>query len=318
MPRVDPKIWSDPALDHLDGDGIRLLFYLLTGPPAVPIPGLIPAGVATLAEGARMDPHDCRVALKRLIDLGLVDFDEPARLVRVPSAPASNPPVSPNQLRAWWYRWNELPPSRIKVDHVPDLAAAVARRKGFAKAWDETFGSIELPEEDAPAHAEAFGDALRDALRVNLTTTALRRVRNGNGNHPPKQPDLFSPSGDTGHTARAKKLQDDHPVEGFAKASGRQGEGKRYAPISIPISISIPKPFGLPADAREDQTSNSSKRSRSRSLRAPARARARNGRTTHGVTAEDFAAIAAVEEDAIGEDIDLAEAVEMADGREDE
>ena len=207
--RADPRVWDDDKFLSLSKDGKLLWLHLLTGPQASAVPGLILAGVGTLADGMREELPVIRAALAEIVKLRMAEVDEAHRVIRLPNAPRHNGCESPNGLKGWWSRWQSIPDCPLKFRHVASLEAAVPMQmRGMAETWASTFGA--LPEDlrspfEAPSQpptvAPSKPDAGTDAGAGAGTDAGVQR-----GSRPAAAP---PPAARRAGSRKARELTDD-------------------------------------------------------------------------------------------------------------
>jgi hypothetical protein len=163
--RVNPVLWDDEKFLELDDLSGKLWLMLLTGPLVTALPGLQRGGLYSLCDVLRRPIEQVEASVQALRDLGMIEIDARRRVIWIPNAPKHNPAESPNHLKAWWNRWNEIPDCPLKFQHVEHLKKhARLDKASHRKVWDQTFGAIEL-----------IRSASREAIE-RATTEALRKV----------------------------------------------------------------------------------------------------------------------------------------------
>jgi hypothetical protein len=85
------------------------------------LPGLQKTSALAIADTLRRDPEGVREGLRKLLREGLLEQDEKRRVIRIPNAPKHNPAESPNHIRAWFARWQEIPDCALKFAHIEAL-----------------------------------------------------------------------------------------------------------------------------------------------------------------------------------------------------
>lgn len=162
--RIGTSLWSwEPwlALEHdtddLIGCRARLLWLAFyTSPESKRIvPGLWHGSIATMADAARMSSEQALRALDRLIEHGLVEYDQKLRVVRLTKLPdAGESPQNGKVLRSWWTRFRSVPACAVRDAHVATLRWIMeewSRETGkvlsadHVKAWSETFAQVTIP-----------------------------------------------------------------------------------------------------------------------------------------------------------------------------
>lgn len=142
---VNPKIWDNRKFVSLSDRGRLLFLHLITGYNGG-VPGLIVGGATAYGEALRCSTEDAQMALSELVKSTLVEFDPESRLLRVPGRPKYVPCTNGNVVKGWLRRWRDLPESPLKYRHIESIRAALVKRKWFASCWEETFGTISIPE----------------------------------------------------------------------------------------------------------------------------------------------------------------------------
>jgi hypothetical protein len=142
--RINPVLWDDEKFIELDDLTARLWLLLISGNQLTALPGLQRGGTGSLAETLRRPFQIIQDSLQKLCDLDMICVDAKRRVICVPKAPKHNPAESPNHLRAWWYRWSEIPDCDLKFQHIALLKPyANLDRPGHRMVWDNTFGKAE-------------------------------------------------------------------------------------------------------------------------------------------------------------------------------
>lgn len=132
---VSRRLWNDASFRALSAPapcGQALFQRLLTAPEASPIPGLIPAGRAALAEALRWTPEAFDDAFAEVSAQGMAKADWEARLVWLPKAFEHNKPASTNQVKAWRKAFNDVPDSPLKEEAKAALRALCV---SLGKPW---------------------------------------------------------------------------------------------------------------------------------------------------------------------------------------
>jgi len=186
--RVDTRMWDDADFIAANDFNRNLWQLLLTGPQRTALPGLQRTGMATLAETLRRPLETVLDGFKWWVERGKVSFDESVRVIWIPNAPKYNDAESPNQIRAWWNRWKEIPDCSSKFSHVEWLKKYARLQKDtHREAWQQTFLTIPEglmkpsaiptpsspggPAEPPPARARADSDSDIDSGRDSKGST---------------------------------------------------------------------------------------------------------------------------------------------------
>ena len=142
---INPKMWHDRHYVPMSDQAKLLWCYLLTGNNDG-VPGLLRGGPGTYSDAMRWPQDVTSGALDELLRAVFVEYDLEALLLRIPGRPSHVPCTNANVLKAWFRRWKDVPESPLKYQHIGSIREAVEDRKWFEDAWDETFGTIKIPE----------------------------------------------------------------------------------------------------------------------------------------------------------------------------
>lgn len=206
MASIDPRMWDDDRFNALDPVAKLLWAYLLTGPHTVAwVPGIVQAGTASLAEAMRCSEKAIRAALADLRKAGLVDVDEPRRIVRLPNAPAYNPPGNPNVMRGFHRRWRALPECPAKYAHLKSVSVW---ESVFSAMYAETFGSESLPE----AFRKPLGNPFESLSKDTVTETETETGNRDRDQDPSSDPDPDAREGSTPQAKRTVPSEEAHAV----------------------------------------------------------------------------------------------------------
>ncbi len=142
--RVDSRMWDDELFVEANDLDRSIWQLLLTGPQRSALPGLQRGGMATLAETLRRPVRLVTEGFNWWVERGRAVFNVSVRVIWVPNAPEYNEAESPNQIRAWWNRWREIPECAAKYQHIANLNAFAGLEKpSHVQAWDVTFGTVD-------------------------------------------------------------------------------------------------------------------------------------------------------------------------------
>lgn len=131
---VDIRLWSDRKFLALGDQGRLLWVFLMTTPSALPIPGVIVAGDAALAEQLGWSPERFTERFRELFDVGLSVRRE-GRVTWLPNALKYQPPHNPNAVKCWAGVWDDVPECSLKHDIWQALKIA-------CKSWDRLFAKL--------------------------------------------------------------------------------------------------------------------------------------------------------------------------------
>lgn len=150
--KVELAMWHDDVFASLSSPqpcGKWLWVYLLTGPRTTPLPGLVVAREAVMADDLGWPLEAFRKAFQEAFAKGLVEGDPEAGVVVLRKAlltgsgrpRESARPASPNVLKGWAKHLAFVPECPLKFSYLRTLKAfAEALPEGFAKAFQEAFG----------------------------------------------------------------------------------------------------------------------------------------------------------------------------------
>jgi hypothetical protein len=139
---IDVTIWNDRKFRSLSSPppcAQVLWLYLLAPRERILIPGLIPAGVATIAESLRWPLEATQAAFAEIEAQGMASFDPSGPLIWLPNALKFNTPNT-NQVKGWGKAWAEVPECPLKRKAWGELRTSIhALGEAFAKAFDAAF-----------------------------------------------------------------------------------------------------------------------------------------------------------------------------------
>lgn len=170
--RINPRVWDSADFRRLSpapASGQGMWLHLLASKRMTPIPGLIHAGVYSLAEDTRWTPEEVQVCLKEIEAAGMAVVDWGANLIWLPKAVDEevNWPTSPNHVKAWAKTWNQTANGEVKglVWHaISKLCAQLGDT--FADAFTKHLpmpSRMEVGRHPA-YHPEAKSDAIPHAI----------------------------------------------------------------------------------------------------------------------------------------------------------
>ncbi len=131
------------ALSAPQPNGRSLWEWLLHGPMTGPIPGVIRAGVAAMAEELDWDQEGFDKAFREIIDLGMAEYDPKNRIVWLPNAIKHNKPASPNVVVSWAQEWGLVKECELKAQIYERLRLFVCGldkdgKTAFSDAFDKS------------------------------------------------------------------------------------------------------------------------------------------------------------------------------------
>ncbi|MFZ3015339.1 MAG: hypothetical protein WA045_16665, partial [Nitrospira sp.] len=212
-------IWSDDKFPFASDDCQLVWFHIFTNPLSSPL-GLFRASLAGLAEDKNRNgswtTKRYTNAFREALRHGFVKYDPQALLIAFPKYFAlentGNHPTSPNVIKAWGERFNDLPTSPLKDECYASLQALLdAKRLGkrdgipdgvrdgmretftlaFAKPTPIPDSGILIPEPEPEPEPEVRVRAVSDDADL---TTGLQEQEE-EGGKPPSSPGGEDPSG---------------------------------------------------------------------------------------------------------------------------
>lgn len=157
----------------------RNLFLALYTCPNVKrsIPGLFHGGIASLAESSRMAPDEVVAALDDLVRRGLAEWDRDHHVIRLTALPDTlERPMNGRVLHSWWTRFQVVPSCGVRDAHIALvrwlLETGGAVTEDHSKAWDKTFGSLQIPARRRRGVREVRPDASASHPQADLFASA--------------------------------------------------------------------------------------------------------------------------------------------------
>ncbi|HET6372679.1 MAG TPA: hypothetical protein VFG76_05195 [Candidatus Polarisedimenticolia bacterium] len=179
--KVVPGIWDDDKVRELSApkpNAQTLWFYIITGPHVTSLPGLWRLSPGTIAENLGWPTSAVRRFLQEIEEKSLARLDFRSRVVFVPGRFKHDQPTSPNTMKHWRARFDEIPDSNLKdlwlkraydlLDDLPD-----AFRYAFTHAFPEvvrtTSGTPEPEPEPEPQPEPEPGPEPEPKTRSEIT-----------------------------------------------------------------------------------------------------------------------------------------------------
>jgi hypothetical protein len=138
---ITRSMWTDDRFLSLSApkpNAQTLWLYLLTNPHQIAIPGLLPIGPGTIADGLDWSKEDVKSTLAELVEADMVKVCYRPALIFLPKAIHHNQPANPNQLKGWRNGYDNLPDTPLR-----DLAILALReglRPSLIHSFDRIFG----------------------------------------------------------------------------------------------------------------------------------------------------------------------------------
>jgi hypothetical protein len=136
------KMWRDARFRKLPAGGKLTFTYLLTGPETTNIPGVVPVGLAALADGLGEGFETVSAWLAEVSKAGLASVDLLAPLIFLPNRIKYDQPANPNVVKGWAKTWGDLPDSPLLPLIYETLRKHIATRP---KPFGQAFASIHKP-----------------------------------------------------------------------------------------------------------------------------------------------------------------------------
>ena len=143
MPRhreISVKVWDDEVFGTLSKpqpNAQTLWLRLLCGPETTPIPGVLRAGRASLAEAMDWSVDDIDRCWNEIASAGIAVSDWKARLIFLPNAFKHRGPKGIPDVRGWRRVYNELPDCALKTTIGEAISAALSlSHKKIRAAWE--------------------------------------------------------------------------------------------------------------------------------------------------------------------------------------
>lgn len=230
--RVDISTWNDSGFRSLSAAvpcGQMLWLYLLAPRERKLIPGLVPAGVGTIAESLRWPYEATRTALDEILGRGMAEEDTAGPLIWLPNALGYNPPDNPNVLKSWGAGWVEIPECPLKLKAWEALRAATEpRSEAFAGAFRAAF-------------PRPLGADLAPSLPGKVTHKPTRKRQGKRSAEPSREPST------EGRAERLGEHQHQHQHQQEAAAAARAREAQPEPAAPPPAAPPAPQPDAPPA-----------------------------------------------------------------------
>ena len=149
---VDLRLWNDRKFLALSQDGRMLWLFLLTAPCTLPIPGVVVAGDASLAEQLGWTVERLRERFRELFQVGL-SVQREGRVVWLKNALRYQPPANPNMVKSWAKSWDDVPECDLKIEIWQALKIAC---KSWSKLFEKGFAE---PSRNGSANGYGNGSA---------------------------------------------------------------------------------------------------------------------------------------------------------------
>lgn len=188
--KIIPGIWDDQKVAQLSRpkpNAQTLWFYVLTGPHVTPLPGLWRFGPHSASEILRWDARSTLKFAHELVNSGLLTLDPCARVVLVPGRFKHDPPASPNVIKHWRSRFDEIPDTSLKGNWLL-LASDFVKglHEGFQEAFAQAFRK-DLP--NTATAALSLSATLPSTLTAAIPASSAAVMPGDvgmNGGHPAK------------------------------------------------------------------------------------------------------------------------------------
>lgn len=152
---IDVRLWDDRKFLSLSDDGRMLWLFLLTSPYTSPIPGVIIAGQAAIAELLGWTTERLGERFGELFRAGLAIAIE-GRIVWLKRGLKYQPPANPNVVKGWSKVWDDVPEGDLKHELWQALKVA-------CKSYDRTFAKL-FPEPFRDGSPNGLGNGSPNGL----------------------------------------------------------------------------------------------------------------------------------------------------------
>jgi hypothetical protein len=152
---IDITTWNDRKFRALSAPppcAQVLWLYLLAPADRIVIPGLLPAGEATIAEKLRWPIDATRAAFAEILAQGMAETDPSGPLIWLPNALRYAPRPNPNIVEGWGKKgWASVPECALKHKAWRAMREDMrARGDGFLAAFDRGFPEPSSEQVGAP------------------------------------------------------------------------------------------------------------------------------------------------------------------------
>lgn len=149
--KISVRIWSDSKFRELSTTAKLVWFFILTNPNMGGI-GAMRATIPGMAAEMGIPDKAFKDAFREVLDQGLVQLDDKASLLVVPNFLKHNTPESPNVVKGWMSKIDELPECNLLTLYFQQV-------KGFMEGLGEAFTEGLL---------KGFGEALPEGSRKGI------------------------------------------------------------------------------------------------------------------------------------------------------
>lgn len=169
---IDLRLWSDRKFLALGDDARLLWMFLLTTPATLPIPGVIVAGEAALAEQLGWTVERFTERFRELAQSGLAVRRE-GRVWWLQNALRYQQPANPNTVKCWAKSWDDVPEGGLKREIWEALRDA-------CRGWSRLFAGLFAEPRNGSNERTVPGTVTPETGRVNPSES--ERFENGSRN----------------------------------------------------------------------------------------------------------------------------------------
>lgn len=189
--KIESRIWNDEKFIQLTPLQQRLFLYILTCPHGNLI-GVFVLKSGYVCEDLQVLPKDFQKDLLKIIEVGLVEYDEKVQVVWIKNFLRHNPITNPNQIKSARKTIIELPKSKI-------IQRFISQNEVLFEGLSEGLNEV-LSKPEAEAETEAYTEA----------ETETKEKREGADTDKPSRP-------------RASKMSDEEWIETLKRNPAYQG-----------------------------------------------------------------------------------------------
>ena len=156
--KVDTRIWNDAKFRGLSDDAKLAFLFVLTHPHMTSL-GAMRASIPGLAKELGWTSEALRIAFRKPFAKGLIEYDEGACFLALPSFLKYNKPESPNVVKSWINSLDLIPECKGKVlllQRVTEFLEALpeAFSKALPKAFRKAMPNQEQEQEQEQEHEQ--------------------------------------------------------------------------------------------------------------------------------------------------------------------
>lgn len=224
------------------------------------VPGLWHGGYGALAEAAGMGPQDLHESVDELVRRGLAQQHRATSVLRLTTLPDdAERPANGKVLLAWWNRFQTVPQSSVRDQHIHVLRNLMLSQPPTANhrdAWDKTFGTIKPPKASVQGDVSTSQRSLFDASDPEGNGMPSGEVSNESGNgigygigYGFDSSDFNTPE-TVSDTVRYSDLGSGYLGSGSGREGIGEGDGLSGRTIVATLAAAAPQRFASAVDER--------------------------------------------------------------------